>query len=397
VFRALIVAVILLFGANAVAVATIDDDETVHATGATSSSTSSSTIGLLPATTTTAVPNQIDALVKDLQRFVEARRGLPFTAPVKYELLSASAFRAKVLALAREDDDELEQTQRELVALGLLKRGVDLRKARDKLLGGAVIGLYDPEKKELFVKGQKITPFVRTTLAHEITHALQDQHFNIDHPEYDDRDDEIGLAFGAVAEGDALRIEEAYRNTMTEREQREETAEQIASASGVDFGGIPAVLSQLLLFPYADGPGLIAALVQAGGNPRVDTAFRTPPTTSEQVLHPPTYLAGEGPKPVTPPTPDGTKFDEGVLGEFLTKVMLGTEVDNGVARTAAAGWGGDRYVAWDTGDKTCLRVAWTMDSAKDLDELRDALTRWASKQPDAKVTGTDPLVVTSCA
>ena len=392
--RALIVAVGLLFVANAVAVATIDDDQTVTAGGSTSSS--SPTTALLPATTTTAVPDELDALVKDLQRFVEARRGLKFNAPVKYTLLSDAAFRAKVVALAREDDDELEETQRELVAMGLLKRGVDLRKARDELLGAAVIGLYDPEAKELFVKGQKITPFVRTTLAHEITHALQDQQFSIDHPEYDDREDEVSLTFGAVAEGDALRIEEAYRNTMSEREQREEASQQFAAAAGINGKDIPPVLSQLLLFPYADGPGLIAALFQAGGNPRVDAAFRNPPTTSEQVLHPERYIAGEGAKPVTAPTPDGTKFDEGVVGEFLTKVLLGTAMADGTARAAAAGWGGDRYVAWDNGDQTCVRVTWTMDTPKDLQELRDGLDRWVSRQKRASVSKSDPPTLTTC-
>ena len=397
-FRALAVAVGLLLVANAVAVATVDDDDKVAAPATTTSGPPPSTTALPPPPVTTmAVPNELDALVRNLQQFVEARRGLKFNAPLKVTLLGPAAFRARILELAHEDDDELEETQRELVALGLLKRGVDLRKARDELLGAAVIGAYDPKKKELFVRGQNITAFVRTTLTHEITHALQDQHFDIDHPEYDDREDEISLTFSAVAEGDALRIEEAYRNTMTERERREETGEQAKALSGFNIADVPPVLTQLLLFPYADGRSFVSAVVRGGGNARVDAAFRAPPTTSEQVLHPESYAAGEGPKTVVTPPADGTAFDQGVLGEFLLRVLLGTALTDGVARAAAVGWGGDRYVAWDAGGKTCLRIAWTMDTPQDQEELRDAITRWARRQPAASVTGTDPLVVTACA
>jgi hypothetical protein len=238
---------------------------------------------------------------------------------------------------------------------------------------------------------------VRTTLTHEIVHALQDQHFNIDHPEYDERDDEVSLTFSAVAEGDAIRIEEAYRNTMSERDRREETSQQRAAASGIDLRGVPPVLPQIVLFPYAVGPTLVSALSRAGGNARVDSAFRDPPTTTEQVMHPERFLAGEGPKQVAPPASDGTKFDEGVVGEFLLKLMLDSALNGDTAQAAAAGWGGDQYVAWDSGSKTCVRVAWTMDTTKDLDELRSAITRWADRQPDANVTGTDPLVMTTCA
>ncbi|MBA3654465.1 MAG: hypothetical protein H0W70_09760 [Actinobacteria bacterium] len=397
--RVLAAIVGLLLVGNAVAVATVNDDEhpALRSAASATSTTSvpASTTSVSPAATSTTAPDPVAAVVKELQAFVEARRKLKFTQPLKFTLLSNAAFRARLLQLAKEDDAELAKTGRELVALGLLKRGVDLRKARDELLGAAVIGVYDPKAAELFVRGTKITPFVRTTLVHEITHALQDQNFKIEHPEYAKRDDEIDLTFSAVAEGDAVRIEEAYRNTLSTAERRQASAEEFALAGSINPAVIPPVLSQLLVFPYTDGKSLVEALLKAGGSERVDAAFREPPTTTEQVIHPERFLAGERPKTVATPRADGDVIDQGVVGEYLLKLML-SSVSPGDAARAADGWGGDRYVAWDRGDVTCLRVAITMDTTKDRDELRDVLGRWAAKQREAAVTGADPLVVTAC-
>ena len=74
-----------------------------------------------------------------------------------------------------------------------------------------VVGFYDPETDELVVRGAALTPYVRTTIAHELVHALDDQHLDLDRPEYDEADDEIGFGFSSVVEGNARRVENAYR------------------------------------------------------------------------------------------------------------------------------------------------------------------------------------------
>jgi hypothetical protein len=398
-FRALIAAVAVLFLGNAVGLAVVDDDgddrvAAVAPTTATTAFAPPTPTG--PTTATTAPPDQLAALVQQLQAFVVEHRGLRFSQPLKYTLLGDAAFRERVLALAREDDDELVQAEKELRALGLLKAGVDLRKARDELLGAAVVGFYDPEKAELLVRGARITPYVRTTLVHEITHAVQDQNFHIEHPEYDDRDDEIELGFSAVAEGDAVRIEEAYRNTLSKSEREQAANEEAQVSRGTDLTKIPPILAQLLTFPYTEGRKLVSALLRAGGQARVDGAFREPPTTTEQVLHPEKFLAHEKPKPVANPSAEGPSVGSGVVGELVLRLLLATVLGDG-ATSAADGWGGDRYVSWTDGDATCVRVAYTMDTAADAQELRDGLTRWASRQERATVTGGDQPILTSCA
>ncbi|HZQ84365.1 MAG TPA: hypothetical protein VFA83_05990, partial [Acidimicrobiales bacterium] len=162
---------------------------------------------------------------------------------------------------------------------------------------------------------------------------------------------------------------------------------------------VPPVLLDTLSFPYTFGVEFVKAVVKAGGQARLDAAFVNPPTTSEQILHPARFLAGEGPKAVADPTADGKVIDHGVVGEFgLLLMFLDTKrpLSQAVADRAAEGWGGDRYVAWDSGDKTCLRANFVMDTATDTDQLASALKDWSGRQPAATVTGTNPIVLTTC-
>ncbi len=387
-----------LLVADLVGVATVrGDDEKASAPVVATTSTTSTAAPSTAAATSITIPDRLAIAVQQLEAFVEQHRGLHYSRPVKVELLDDAAFRARLRALANDDNDELMRTGRVLTALGLLEPGVDLVKARDTLLSGAVIGLYDAKTGDLLVRGGQLNPFVRTTLSHELTHAAQDQAFHIDRPELDKRDDEASLGFSAVLEGDANRIEEEYRNSLSKAEQRQAAKGEAQAAGSTNYATIPPVLFQFLAFPYSRGRLLVDALIRAGGQARLDAAFKDPPTTSEQVLHPERFLAGEGPKKVADPAADGAVLDKGTMGEFVLQLMLQTAVSTADADKDAAGWGGDRYVAWDRGDKTCARVSFTMDSAADLQELRDGLSRWAAKQPDATITGTEPLTLTTCA
>ncbi|MDQ3896655.1 MAG: hypothetical protein M3326_05280 [Actinomycetota bacterium] len=142
---------------------------------------------------------------------------------------------------------------------------------------------------------------------------------------------------------------------------------------------IPATtnpLLQLLTFPYAAGPDVVRALVERGGNAAVDEAFRTRPTTSEQVLHPDRFLQAR-------------------LG---LRVVLGETLAPGTAARAADGWDGDHYVTWSARGMTCVRVNVRMDTPGDTSEVREGFRRWAAGHPgtDIKLDGV-LTVVTRCA
>lgn len=346
-------------------------------------------------TTVAPPPDDMRAVIDELVAFVEEERGLDFKEPVDVALLEDDDFRAKLLE-EEADPEEIEKTKRVLVALGLIDEDLDLEETIDGLLGDAVAGFYDPETKELYVRGGDPTPYVRQVIAHELVHALQDQHFDLDRPELEDLDDEQELAFGTLVEGDAERVDTAYIESLPADERRAAEREENAQAAGGDMADVPFALLYSLAFPYLVGPDFTEALLDAGGQARLDTAFASPPKTSEHVLHPESFLAKEPALEVAPPGAEGELVDEGVMGEAGVYLLLAPLLGESRAAEAAEGWGGDRFVAWADGRRTCFRMRIVMDDPADRMELQSALKRWAAKQEDATIEGDAPLILTSC-
>lgn len=392
-FLSVLVAVLLVAGLVA---AVARDDNTPPTVAPTTTTAAPAPEPGDETTTTTAAPaGEVERTIADLEAFVAKARGLPFKQKVKVTLLDDAAFRARLKEESDVDREELAKTTKVLRALDLIEEDVDLEAAQASLLGDAVLGYYDFEKDELVVRGAGLTPGVRQTLVHELTHALQDQHFELDRPELEDRDDEASTAFSALVEGDARRIEAEYRETLSRAEQRQ--ADRQTSASELD-PDVPEVLLQSLAFPYVFGPTLVGKVVDEGGQARLDEAFRSPPWTSEHVLHPEKYLEGEEAKTIVDPTADGEVFDRGVVGEFGLVLILGDDVSGADLRRAINGWGGDRYVAWDAEGRSCVRATFDMDTERDNDELRSVLRKWADKHDGVTVTGAaaQPVTLTSC-
>ena len=146
----------------------------------------------------------------------------------------------------------------------------------------------------------------------------------------------------------------------------------------------------MLVAPYQLGEPFTTDLVDEAGQTALDDAFAAPPTTSEQVMHLDRYLAGEVAATVVEPAADGVIVDTGVMGEYTTVLVLADVTRGATARTAADGWGGDRYVVWRTPDGTaCIAVTWTMDSVADRAELDEALATWVAARPGATTTRID--------
>jgi len=396
VIAALLVVALVLGAVGWLVTGGDDDDDIVDSAAATTSTAPSSTTSTTDAEPVTEAT--LDEVVAELSAFVAEERGREFKQPVAVTLLADDAFEARVREDAVEDVAELEETEDVFRALGLLEPGVSLVEELQSFLGAGVVGFYDPETGELVVRGASLTPYVRLTLVHELTHAFDDQHFELHRPALDDADDERGFAFGALVEGNALRIEDAYRATLTEDERDDADAEEARLSAGIDLEDVPPVLPQLIGFPYAFGPMLVEALADEGGEARIDEAFGAPPETSEQVLDSGTWLAGDAePVDVPPPAADGEVIDQGTLGLWGLYVILISELGAPEAIQAARGWGGDWYVAWREGDEVCIRATVVMDSGDDLDDLASGLDDWAAAQDDASVTvADDSLQLDSC-
>lgn len=316
-------------------------------------------------------PTSTAAFIPVAQRFVEEHRGLKFKHPVKVTYLDDRAFTQSVqsgnraLAATERDSKELRATR-------LIPPGTDLQHVEDELLANGVLGYYDPQTKELVVRGQTAAPQTRHVLVHELTHALQDQWFGIDQPARSDPTSETD-AFVALLEGDARRIEDLYLMTLTPEQRRH--AEGDSSSLPPD---VPPVLDEMLAFPYIAGPTFTAALLAQGGQARLDAAFGAArPRYTTEVLHPDRYLFGFTAANVSTPTPDGSQFDTGIFGEENLTFVL-EHVPDRLGRTAirdlAAGWRGDTYVAYDRRDGLpCLRLAMRLDSQAHAQQLSAVL------------------------
>lgn len=346
--------------------------------------------------------DDFDAVVAELQAFVEEERGLPFLRDVTVELADDQEFTDRLLEDFDEGLEDLETSGHVLQALGLVSPDDDVVEAVRSLLSDSVVGFYDTETDELVVRGTDTSPYVRMVMAHELTHALDDQHFELFRPELEDAPDEAGFGFTVLVEGSASTVEEAYRATFSAEEEAEASATELELQLGTDITAIPFVLIESLSAPYLLGPTFVAALLADGGQPTLDAAFDAPPTTSEATMQPEVFLDGEGVVAVPPPAADGDEIDRHVLGAFGLAQLLGEGalVISGLEPSDAVdGWGGDGYAAWIEGERACVRVNIVGDTPQDTDEIASALEGWAASAPfdvEATVETGDVVTLTSC-
>jgi hypothetical protein len=345
----------------------------------------------------------IQQFVPLAKRFVEQHRGLTFKADVPVTLLDDAAFRERLLgksSSSKTPSQALTIASKELKALHLIDKSVDLGAATDNLLGAGVSGFYDPKTKSLVVRGVSATPYVRQVIVHELTHAVQDQWFGIDRPALDKANDEQAGAFQAVYEGDAVRIEGEYHNAMTAAEQRQADQESNAQGGGLP-SGTPKVLLELISFPYVVGPTFIRTLDRVGGQAKVDDAFVHPPTTSAQLINVNRFLHADKALPVAVPKGDGTVFDTSVLGEFGLLLLFEKVPGITSAQAVRIGdlWGGDEYVAWDKGGDACLRDNVVAVTPADQPALDSAISSYAKAMANTTFTparGGQPAQLTAC-
>jgi len=293
--------------------------------------------------TTPVDPDQVKAEVKTMQRFVEEQRGLRFENDPEVEVLPDAAFTKKVLEQFESEVPAMQKQGEMLKAMGLVSADLDVVKAQKDLLGSGVLGFYDPKTKALVVRGDHIGPFFREIVAHELTHALDDQHFALDRPDLTAKNDGSEDAFLDLVEGNARRVEYAYTDQLSAADKQQLQSEQLEL--GMDQMGsmlsTPMILPRILMSPYDYGLPFVKALVAKQGNAGVDKAMGEPPTTTEQILDEQKFEQGETALPVNRPPADGEIVDDGVLGELMTGFMLhgGNELD-GLGGLGGLGGGG---------------------------------------------------------
>jgi hypothetical protein len=229
-------------------------------------------------------------------------------------------------------------------------------------------------------------------MAHELTHALQDQHFKIaDWVKAARPNDDAEGAREAVLEGSAVAAMIDYE--LRERGLTLNDLPEIDPALLVgDLNSSPALkkappfLKDVLLFPYLGGMTFSNSLLKAGGWSAVSRVFENPPVSTQQILHPALYKSGKLPVPVSMPSTmlmgnEWSKLDENVMGEFGWKEVFKQFLDEPRAISLAAGWEGDRYLLFErTSDKkliliTRLKVVSVEHAARFFGQYSEALEK----------------------
>jgi len=340
-------------------------------------------------TSTISAEAALQTVVNDLSHYVEAARGLKFLHPVKAVLANDKDFAARFQALGanRPDANQLAGNIATLKALGILPADFTPPAGNDAT---GVLGYYDPTSKEIVVRGDYASVYVRKTIVHELTHALQDQHFDLSHllaAGFDDR----SIAARSLVEGDARRVEQNWVSTLSLAEQG--LLERQAQAHGDEEypTGFSVGLGQ---FPYTLGSKFVNKLLTDRGQAALDAAFATsPPTSTKQIIVPAAFEQGDIPVIVDPPSAGGPMVDHGTIGTLELVYMFSDAVPAGVAVRAALEWTGSSYVTWLGPTGPCARLA--VDAAP-TGSLHTAFADWAARGLNRSVSGSNPIIVTGC-
>jgi hypothetical protein len=267
--------------------------------------------------------------------------------------------------------------------IGVIPEGTSIR---DELLeygSTQVIGYYDTVTGELVFLGQQDpTPLERVTLAHELTHAIDDQRFGLEKVDVlgaECREEELQATLGLV-EGNATFFMLRWARTfLTVDEQIELSAE--AAAQQPPSSDIPPFIDAMQQWPYTAGLRFITEIEGEGGLEAVDAAFLDMPVTSEQILHPERYPS-DVPTPVDVPDlasqlgAGWEDLDVQPVGEIWLDVALRLRLDGLDASLATAGWDGGIYRAWSNGDRVAIVLATAWDSERDAEEFAAGMQRW---------------------
>ena len=287
--------------------------------------------------------------------------GLKLLTPLKKSLRSRDQIRAYVINEMKEDKDEAERYagQRSAEAFGLLPKGFDLDNFMIDLLTEQIAGLYDPKSHEFYVADWIPAADQKMVMAHELTHALQDQHFKIDNWVKAARpNDDAELARESVLEGSAMAAMVDYLLQGTGRSLQDLPDIDPSMLVG-DMDSTPMLkkappfLRDALIFPYLDGLNFSAAIVRPKGWDALSGVFAKPPVSTQQIMHPATYFSFRIPPKADLPSldkdlgSDWVRLEDNLMGEFGWKEVLKQFLGEDRATPLAAAWSSDRYILFE--------------------------------------------------
>lgn len=331
---------------------------------------------------TPAFPAQWDPEIEELVRWVERDRGLEFKHPVYVDYQSESEFVAGFRQGNPEPDEDttFDEIAR---AVGLAEGNIDLAREAEALYDVGVLAYYSPESQRIRIRGTDIDVEQRVILVHELTHALQDQHFDLRGMFGDAAKGKI-YDPRPLVEGDASGVEHRYVSDLSAAERREYEAGAEAARDDADLDRFPTFLLLNFDFPYSIGGAFVGTLDADGGRDAVDAAFEHLPTSDRMVMDPLSYT--DAPPLVSVDTFDSLPPDEllepgGEWGAFSLYLMLAEQIDPAEALFATLGWGDDNYRVIESRGRTCVELAVRGENGATTNALESVLERWRRALP----------------
>jgi hypothetical protein len=320
-------------------------------------------------------------------------RQLSILRPVKSGAQSREEIQRYVTSNLDEENspERLHASEIEMKKLGLVPSSFDLRGFIVRVLTEQVAGYYNAKKREFFLADWIDIDAQKPVMAHELTHALQDQHFDLRRFEnWPKGESDSELAFHALVEGDATLTMTLYMSKDPARAFAFlKSLAATGSANSQEIDNAPRALRESLLFPYQQGLQWVAQVQKRGGWDGVSHAFTDLPQSSEQILHVEKYFRHEAPVKLVVADaskqlgPDWKRIDYDVNGEWSYYLILDQFLKSeNESKRASEGWGGDRYAVYEnsrTGEAVITQMS-EWDSEQDAVEFFNAYAKRTARR-----------------
>ncbi len=340
---------------------------------------------------------QADQVLAEMSRIT----GLPVKAPLKKMVLSRPEIRKYLEESLREEytTEEIHTQEAVLKAFGLVTPEFDLKKFLIAFYTEQAAGAYDPRRKTMFIADWITPEMQRLVLAHELTHALQDQNFDLVKFLHAERsNDDATNARQAVMEGYATAAMLQQMLGPVNLASIPSLEPLLANMVNQQMAEFPAFTSApyffrlQALFPYAQGMGFMYSGLQQGGWKTLNELFVRPPETTKEIFDPSVYYDSKILPTISLDQPPALEKISGLqvltantFGELGYYSLLGQFISEDEAKAVATGWLGDRYILYENPANSqfvlVARTRWTSAETA-LAFFRDYHTILAKKYPE---------------